>query len=245
MKSVRSRVVGFASAVALFGLVAPSWAAPVVDFTLTRDDGSNPVSTWSQSPTGTGPGPVYNFDYDVSSTGWDFEWTVSADPDPIVTSNLVVTNVSAVPQTFTSLVVLPITAIPGATLIGGSISGSVTDGNGGGTGASLDTVAGSALYTALIDGVVADTLYAHPFSATVVGNFQSTDIPDADFGTPIPSQAGPAALTDIAIQLKFKLSPGDSASFTSVFVVEPVPEPTAITLLGLGGLALLARRRRA
>jgi hypothetical protein len=78
-----------------------------------------------------------------------------------------------------------------------------------------------------------------------VGNFESTDIPDDDFGTPIPSQAGPAALTDIAIQLKFKLSPGDSASFTSVFVVQPVPEPTAITLLGLGSLALLARRRRA
>ena len=54
-------------------------------------------------------------------------------------------------------------------------------------------------------------------------------------------------LTDIAIQIKFTLTPGDQASFTSVFVVEPVPEPTTIGLvsLGLAGLALAGRRRLA
>jgi hypothetical protein len=43
-------------------------------------------------------------------------------------------------------------------------------------------------------------------------------------------QFAPAALSTIGIRLDFTLTPGDSASFTSVFVVQPVPEPASIAL---------------
>src|SRR5687767_8916496 len=86
MVGLRSCIAGFTfGAVALISAV-PVTAAPVVGFSLTRDDGINPASTWAQSPTGSGSGPVYNFAYDINpsnnSNGWDFEWDVSADPDP-------------------------------------------------------------------------------------------------------------------------------------------------------------------
>jgi len=64
------------------------------------------------------------------------------------------------------------------------------------------------------------------------------------FGTPIPSAPGPAALASIGINLEFTLTPGDSASFTSIFVVEPIPEPNTFALVALGLVGLAARRGR-
>jgi hypothetical protein len=79
----------------------------------------------------------------------------------------------------------------------------------------------------------------------VVANpFESQVVPAVVFGSPVPSLLGPAANTDIGIRLNFTLSPGDIASFTSVFVVEPVPEPSTIALIGLGAIALLGLIRR-
>jgi hypothetical protein len=43
--------------------------------------------------------------------------------------------------------------------------------------------------------------------------------------------------------MKFTLSAGDQASATSRF--EVVPEPATMSLLALGGIATLIRRRRA
>ena len=47
--------------------------------------------------------------------------------------------------------------------------------------------------------------------------------------------AGPNALTSIGIEHQFSLTPGDRATFTSFFNVQPVPEPTSLSLLAIGG----------
>jgi len=225
-------------------LASSAHAATIYSLSLTKDDGTNAPSTWStnQPDPGTG-GPTYSNTYDVHNGNWDFQWGVTGDPDPVVSSNLTVTNNSAVTQTFTSLVVLPIApAVTPSSLIGGSISGSVTDVNG--NGATLATAAPDALYTALIDGVAVQTLYNNPNSFVVTPPFGSASVPNAAFGSPIPSLPGPAANNTIAIQLKFTLSPGDSMALTSVFVVNPVPEPVGLGMFGLAAAGLLGRRRR-
>ena len=69
-------------------------------------------------------------------------------------------------------------------------------------------------------------------------------IPDEDFGLPGPSELGPPeALEHIGIRIDFFLSAGDSITSTSFFVLEPLPAPGAIALLGVAGL-LGSRRRR-
>jgi len=119
------------------------------------------------------------------------------------------------------------------------VGGSVTDGNGG--GATVAAPAGGSIYTSIIDNVDFQKLHLAPFSQGAA-NFSSSNVPVADFGQPIPNFPGPAALTNIGIRLNFTLTAGDSASFTSNFVV--VPEPATLSVLGLAGVALLARRRR-
>ncbi len=54
-------------------------------------------------------------------------------------------------------------------------------------------------------------------------------------------QVIPATVSSIQSEFKFILSAGDSISATSRFYV--IPEPAAMSLLAIGGLALLRRRR--
>jgi len=170
-------------------------------------------------------------------------WNVFVDTDPVISGIVAVTNMGAVTQQFTLLFTLPIApAIPGGTVIGGSIQGGATDNNG--NGVTLSTPGGSAFYTARIDNADVQSLYLDPQSFSA-GNFLSVNVPNLAFGTPIPSQAGPAALVNIGIRLDFLLTPGDSASFTSNFVVQPavVPVPAAAWLFG-GALGLMGWLRR-
>lgn len=189
-------------------------------------------------------------------SGGSGEWMLSStsltlNPDPSILAITAVTNTSSVDQTFVLSVTLPVAPSFGPpSLIQGSISGSLTD-TSSATGlgtvglASLSAVSGGAVYTGKIDGNGVRTLLADPFSAGVVVSNGSTTIGPADFGIPVRESVNVATTTDIAIELRFHLSAGDSASFTSVFDV--VPEPTTASLLGLGLLVATAatRRRRA
>lgn len=170
-------------------------------------------------------------------------WSMNVDEDPVISGITSVTNNSNAIQTFTLIFTLAIAPpIVPSSLMGGSIQGGVTDNNG--DGATLATTAGDAFYRAQIDGVNVAALYNDPASV-IAGIYLSNNLPASAFGTPIPSQPGPQVLTDIGIRLKFTLTPGDSASFTSNFVVLPIPEPGMAVLLGLGfGLLGIARRRR-
>ncbi len=171
-------------------------------------------------------------------------WSFFVDTDPVINGVVAVTNLTGLTQQFTLLFTIPIAPpIPGGTVIGGSIQGGATDNNG--NGVTLSAPTGAAFYTARIDGGDVQTLYADPTSYSA-GNFLSVSVPSLAFGTPIPSQSGPPALSTIGIRLDFLLTAGDSASFTSNFVVQPVPLPPAVFLFsGALGLLGLARRREA
>lgn len=185
----------------------------------------------------------------TNTTGlWDAQWQWMANSDPFVTNNFTVTNLSGSTQTFTITSTIGIVPIGPASLTSGSIDGSLTDNPtslGTYGGATISTVSGSALYTALIDGGAFKTLLDDPVSVTVPGTSGgSADVGPASFSNLL----GPAITSDIGIRIKFSLTAGDSVSFTSVFsVVETaVPVPAAVWLFASGmlGLIVVARRKR-
>jgi hypothetical protein len=102
--------------------------------------------------------------------------------------------------------------------------------------AAVASVATDSIYTALIDGsIVAAAML--PGSTTATGALGSAVFGPASFANPSSGTAN-----SIGIQLKFSLTPGDSASFTSVFAI--VPEPNAVVLVGTSILGMSAWRRR-
>jgi MYXO-CTERM domain-containing protein len=239
MSSIRFMSRFAALAVAGAALIATSaTAGSGLEFQLSVDGGAPLVF----NPNGTDVGGgVSNYQGKLFDIGYTLSWDLNAKADPFVSGNIVVVNTGFVTQTYSLTILLPITpAITPSSLIGGSIAGSLTTDDDGGT---LSSVGNAPIWEALIDGAVVASLLNSPFSVSNPG-FGSTGIGPADFGTPIPSLGGPQALSTIGIRLTFSLTPGDQASFSSVFVVQPVPAPAALALLGLAGLAG-GRRRRA
>jgi hypothetical protein len=192
----------------------------------------------------TGEAPSYKCvgtDGAAGELGIDM-WDLTLDEDPVVSGTVDVTNNSSVLTHYTMIFTLNISApITPSSLIGGSMQGGATDNNG--DGVTLANFSGNSFYAAQIDGSTVQTLYNDPQSFSA-GNYLSTNVPNLAFGTPIPSQSGPAANSTIGIIFDFTLTPGDSATFTGNFVVEPVPEPGTALLLGMGLIGLAARRRR-
>jgi hypothetical protein len=229
---------------ALAGWVSTVEAAPVP---LTLSVGYGDSQVWeNRNPEGNATAEDYAAEGKYQNDSFILDWDLSGKYDPTINAAVAFTNLLAVDQTFTVNVTVPVPPIAPSSKMGGSVSGSFTDANGGGV--TFDTSGGTAIYTALIDGASVATLHpaGAPFPLTA-GPFLSGSLAPADFGTPIPSAPGPALTTDMGIQLKFTLSPGDTASLTSVFVVEPVPEPSTV-VLALAGLAcglFVVRRRRA
>jgi len=218
-------------------------APPTIAF--TSNDGVNPLATWNQVGKAWDE-DVSTYNGSTTKSGTKYAWNITADPDPFVSSNYAITNNTLTKNNYSVTITLPIIAIPGATVTGGSVQGGVTDNNG--DGATLGQSGALPIYMSLIDGKNWQPLLPPGPTSLTVGSFLSGTLGPASFGLPIPSLPGPAALTSIGIRLDFSLTPGDSATFSSVFVVNPIPEPTTMAL-GSMGFALVVggacyRRRR-
>lgn len=220
---------------------AGAWATTIPALTVTIQAGSGSPSELAPTGQTTEDPDQFTFSGSAAGTGWTLTWDMAVDVDPFVTSNVSIINTTAATQTYTIVVTLPVIPIAGSTVMGGSVQGGITS---NATPGTLSTASGVAFYTALIDGSPVATLYSDPTSVSS-GAFLSANLASAAFGTPIPSAAGPAVTSSIGIQLKFMLTPGDQATFSSIFVVEPVPEPATLALLSVGlvGVVMAARRR--
>lgn len=195
---------------------------------------------WNEGPDGQ-----IDWSWD-SSSPWirdDLEITsfnLFLDPDPGIASAGSVKNAGGVTQTFVIEVTLPVamTVPAGGSMTGGtSISIADTDFDGDG---AMGTSGADPIYKAFIDGVLQKTLFNSPYSlsfAAQIPGFTTGDTSNfSDFSTE-------ALDSTLKLRHEFEVSPGDTATFNGTFFV--IPEPATMSLLGLGGLALLRRKRRA
>jgi hypothetical protein len=241
MLQVRT-VLAFAAALLLGA--GQAMALPVEVF-FSWGSGPTQNTTYDSTELGETDNGDGTFSYDGSAAagggGWNLSWGVEVKEDPYIDGVFAVTNNTASTQTYTIIFTLPIAPqILPSSLAGASVAGTLTTNTGGGT---LGHSGGDAMFTAFLDNVAYDTLLAFDSSVTLA--FGSGSTGGDSFGLPGLTQPGPAVLNTMAIQLKFTLTPGDSASFTSRFEVIPVPEPMTALMLagGLVGLAMAGRRR--
>jgi hypothetical protein len=175
------------------------------------------------------------------SDAWTLTWDCVANADPFVDATINVTNNSLTTQTFWIYMPLAITPpITTITSMAGSVSAVVTDANFDG-GGLLATTPTDSVFQGFIDTLpVANARMWNPESgyslaAPAFGANSDTES--------FNNQTGPPALTQIAVQLRFTLSPGDSASVTGTFDVMPIPGPGGLSLLAFSLLACGRRRR--
>ncbi len=237
-------------AVAGIGFASVAGAGTITPPDLEIQVQMNGSQIWQTNPSGQPetPGNTEEFRYvgETERPEFDLTWDVFADVDPIVQSVIGFTNNGANTALFTVVTQLPISpAITPASLMGGSVGGSVTDANGDGLG-GVNTIAGSSIFAGMIDGAVVSNarLLTHSFTSDpFLFGGDTNNIPASDFGLPGPTEPGPAALNSIGIQLEFELSPGDSVAISSFFQVE-IPSPGSASLLGVSALFAARRRRR-
>ncbi len=188
----------------------------------------------------------WRYEGNVVEVGWKLEWncvfndeTGGIGAGAFVTANIVVTNNDAGIQKFSLLMTLP-TGPLGSLLERGSVVGTVTDLTQ--DDATVSAPAGGQIYAPMIDGVpeAAGFLMIDPFSQSAGGSLASSPVGPATFGLPVPIAT--SVDSSIGIMLNFELTPGDTASFTSIFEVF-IPAPSGLPVLAAIGL-LGGRRRR-
>ena len=176
----------------------------------------------------------------VDRTNWDLELTnIFMDADPGIAANFAVFNDTAMTATFNFVVTMPVAFATGGTTTqsgGSTISINDSSGNSTATFASLNP---NSVYTASVNGGVARTLFDDPYSLTAAGFAGITNGDTSNFAP----EAGPALglLTELRLEHTFTVTPGDRATVNSSYFI--VPEPATLTILALGGIALVRRRR--
>jgi hypothetical protein len=173
-----------------------------------------------------------------SQTVGDFTVTIEElefDPDPVIVVSWIATNNSGSTQTLNMSFSLP-AGLTGPTLMAGSVTTQVIDASSPGNGGTAAAPPLGSIYSALIDGVVVHTLQDDPFSIVALAG--QTNQAGAAFGPTV----GPAVTSSIGIDFSVNVSPDDIASMLGRF--EVVPEPATLSLLAVGGLTLLIRKKR-
>ena len=111
---------------------------------------------------------------------------------------------------------------------GGSIAGSLLDGDGNGTGSLTTDSAMNPIYhlrmasapcSEVDPGTTAAvaSLRPHPQTFNVPGVYQGLNVPESFFGgDPIPNAAGPLTSTAFEMLVRYRVSPGEFVGFTSM-----------------------------
>jgi hypothetical protein len=156
-----------------------------------------------------------------------------------VTGSTGVLNTTNATQTFGVTFFLPVGSSITNPVISGSITGTVTDGNG--DNATVSALAGQSIYTAIIDNVDEHFLMTSPFSQNAGGALFTSPVGPQSFGIPTPIAASQAVDTNIGVRMLFNLTAHDSASFTAHFTVEQGPPPSVVPTpaAAWAGLALI------
>ena len=209
---------------------------------------SDGTHSWEWTPSivdlGNGSGKINDISYSPGAASINC-YNMTLDYDPFFSASVDVVNNTLTTQNYTLTFTLPVSpSITGGTKMGGSTQGGLTDANNDSVG-TLSTVGANPLYYGQVDGVNVLPLFSSPTAMNVPFQGGSTSS-FTSAGLPGPTLVGPASLnTSIGIQHQFSLTAGDRATFTSFFtVVAAIPEPGTLSLLAIGGLALVWRRRR-
>ena len=178
-----------------------------------------------------------------NTTGTSMSWSYLVDPDPFITGTFSLSNDTLFAKAYEVDFSLPISPAIAQSFVSGQMSGTLTDSNGSGS-ASMTSTNGGAVYTALADDVLVQSLMSNA-NQTVASAFGTTSFSGGSFGQGVPPLAGPAINSTIGISFSFTLSAGDSVSFSSIFVANPVPTPGALAMGLMSGLVARRGRRRA
>jgi hypothetical protein len=209
------------------------------EYTMTSEAADNSDGTFGLAGVGYG-------------TNFNCDWSIVVNPDPQITSSFTLTNISAATQTFIMTVTLPIAAIGPTTVQGGyfgadasaAIPGTRYTDTNGDSNVTLATVGANPFYTALVNFVSSQGLGSFTANANGGANVYG-EIAQVAWGTPIPSAPFGPASGNIQLRWEFSLTAGDTVQTKGFFQVEPVPEPSAMLLVGLGLAGLVAARKRA
>lgn len=177
----------------------------------------------------------------LGNSGTTLSWTYLVDPDPFITGTFTVTNQTNAAINYLLDFSLSISPPLTASLLSGQVAGTLTDSNGSGS-ALMTSINGGSVYSALADESVVQTLMANASQQVTSAN-GTNSFSGGSFGFPTPV-SGPAINSTIGIRFAFSLSAGDSVSFSSVFVANPIPAPAAIFMCGFLGLESRKRVRR-
>jgi hypothetical protein len=242
------RATGFA--LLLLGsifLAAPALGlpAPAATYYLSIDESG---SYWTVDPNTAGAtiddgDGTFTFTGSADYAEVDVTWNMTVKEDPFINAVLGITNNTANPQTYLMIVTLPAFPPFGSGLMGGPSTITVNDSNFSGAASMSSVGLTDTIYNGQVDGVNALPLLGPglTLSCAFGGCINFTG---AVAGLPGPTLPyAPGLVANISIRHRFTLSPGDSATFNSFFIINPIPEP-GTAVLGLLGLVALGLARR-